>query len=109
MFEFQNVPLSGIITNQSFNFEVLYNQNEYEALSSYIFNLYNTQGTLVATSGTLYTSSEAVPLTVFYNFAGFANNTSYYIQATGITSQGTQISTDMVSFYVQYSKIKFIS
>ena len=104
LFEFQNIPLSGIITNQSFNFEVLYNQNEYEALSSYIFNLYNTQGTLVATSGTLYTSSEAVPLTVFYNFAGFANNTSYYIQATGVTSQGTQISTNMVSFYVQYSK-----
>lgn len=103
IFEFQNIPISGIITNPNFNFEVLYNQNEGETLNSYIFNLYNTQGTLLATSGTIYTSSGAVPLTVYYNFAGFADNTSYYIQATGITSQGTQISTVINSFYVQYS------
>ena len=102
-FEFQNIPVSGVITNPNFNFEVLYNQNEGEALNSYIFNLYNTQGTLLATSGTLYTSSGAVPLTIYYNFAGFADNTNYYIKATGITSQGTQISTTINSFYVQYS------
>lgn len=101
---FQNIPSSGIITNQSFNFEVLYEQNELEPLNSYIFNLYNTQGTLLATSGTIYTSLTFVPLSVSYNFAGFANNTRYYIQATGVTSQGTKVSTTLNSFYVQYSK-----
>lgn len=104
IFNFQNIPSSNIIQNPSFNFEVFYNQNESEILNSYIFNLYNTQGNLLATSGTLYNTSSALPLIISYNFAGFANNTSYYIQVTGITSQGTSISTNLEQFYVQYTK-----
>lgn len=103
-FNFQNIPSSGIITNTSYNFEIYYNQNEGETLNSYIFDLYNSQGNLLATSGTLYNSYSSVPLTFYYNFAGFANNTAYYIKATGVTSQGTQISTTLNYFYVQYTQ-----
>lgn len=103
-FVFQNLPVSRIIENSSYNFEIYYNQDENEILNSYIFNLYNSQGLLVATSGTLYNTSSSLPIIISYNFVGLNENNSYYIQVTGITSQGTQISTSMELFYVQYNK-----
>lgn len=102
-FNFQNIPLSGIINSQSYDFEVYYYQNEFESLNSYIFNLYNSQGNLIATSGTLYSQNLSNELVISYKFDGFANNTNYYVRATGITAEGTQISTNLNLFYVQYT------
>lgn len=104
IFAFQNFPISGIINNSSFNFEVYYNQEENEILNSYIFNLYNSQGSLVSTSGTLYNTHTTLPILISYIFSGLEDNTNYYIQVNGITIQGTQISTPMQLFYVQYTQ-----
>ena len=49
-------------------------------------------------------SSLELPLTLSYNFGGFINNTSYFIQATGITQYGTQISTNLIPIYIKYSQ-----
>lgn len=103
-FLFQNFPISGIIESASYNFEVYYNQIENEILNSYIFNLYNQQGVILATSGTLYNVDTTLPLIVSYTFNGLKDMTNYYIQITGVTEQGTQISTTMELFYVQYSQ-----
>lgn len=103
-FDFNNIPSSGIINARFYDFEVFYYQNENESLNNYKFDLYDVQGNLIATSGTLYNSNSSNRLSVFYRFDGFSNNVRYYIKATGITSQGTQISTDLSSFYVQYNK-----
>lgn len=104
IFAFQNFPISGIINNSSFNFEIYYNQEENEILNSYIFNLYNSQGSLVSTSGTLYNTYTTLPILISYIFSGLEDNTNYYIQVNGITIQGTQISTPMQLFYVQYTQ-----
>lgn len=104
-FSFSNIPSSRIITNSSFSFDVIYNQIESEKLNSYSFNLYSVNNILVSSSGVLYTDSESqLPLTLSYNFSGFVNNTSYFIQATGITQYGTQISTNLIPIYVEYSQ-----
>lgn len=103
-FLFQNFPVSGIIESASYNFEVYYNQIENEILNSYIFNLYNQQGVILATSGTLYNVDVTLPLIISYTFNGLKDMTNYYIQITGVTEQGTQISTTMELFYVQYSQ-----
>jgi hypothetical protein len=87
-----------------YEFEVYYDQEEGEILNNYIFNLYNIQGSLISTSGNLYNTSASSPIIVSYSFSGLGDNTSYYIQVTGVTSQGTQISTSMELFYVQYTQ-----
>jgi len=99
-FEFIDFPT--IVENQSFDFTVFYSQLESESLNSYKFDLYDVQGNIVATSGTLYTANPSGTVNVSYRFDGFSNNTTYYIKATGITTQGTQISTNLLSFFVQY-------
>lgn len=101
-FVFSNMPVANIVKNSSYNFNVEYNQVENEGLNAYVFNLYNESNILISTSGTLYNTDATLPLTISYLFTGLENNTSYKIQATGVTSQGTQISTILTEFSVQY-------
>lgn len=103
-FTLSNFPLSEIINNSSFNFELTYNQDEGELLNSYKFNLYDTQGFLIDTSGLLYVGNiTTLPLVLNYTFAGLTDNTIYRIQVDGTTAEGTSISTLMLSFSVTYT------
>lgn len=100
--EFTNMPTGNIIANASFNFEFTYTQNENEPLNSYTVNLYNSFQTQISTSGQQYTNSTTVPFNGSYLFSGFDNTTVYYVQITGMTIEGTVISTPMTQFTVQY-------
>lgn len=102
--EFSNMPISGVIENSSFSFNVTYNQIQGETLNSYVFNLYDVSGAVIATSGTKYNSGTILPLTVSYLFSGFDDNSQYYIEFNGITAEGTQITTGKVAFTVKYTK-----
>ena len=102
-FNFNNMPPTNVITNSNYVFEVSYNQNEGELLNSYSFNLYDAQRNLLSTSGMMYTSGvSALPLIISYQFSGLQDNTFYFVQATGQTLQGTQISTGFIGFSVSY-------
>lgn len=101
---FSNMPTGGAIENSSYSFDVTYNQIQGELLNSYVFNLYDTSGTIIATSGAKYNSSSTLPLTVSYLFGGFEDNSQYYIEFNGVTAEGTQITTGKQSFAVKYSK-----
>lgn len=102
-FNFTNIPSTNVITNSNYSFEVTYNQTEGELLNSYTFNLYDVQQSLIDTSGIRYVGSGSViPLVISYLFNNLQDNTFYYIQATGQTSQGTQISTSLIGFSVSY-------
>lgn len=103
VFNFTNLTTGANLTTSSYNFEVSYNQIESEALEQYSFNLYDYSSNLIATSGILYTNSTAVPFITQYTFMGFSNNTNYYIECTGITVGGTQITTGLISFGVNYN------
>lgn len=103
-FEFENIPVDGIIPNSSYLFRVQYDQSEGEALSSYIFNLYDSQRVLISTSGTKYVGSLIAPPSIAeYQFGGFIDEAAYYIQAIGRTINDTEISTETVPFIVKYS------
>ena len=102
-FNFNNIPVTNVITNSNYVFEVSYDQNEGELLNSYTFNLYDAQRNLLSTSGMRYTGGFSnLPLIVSYLFNGLQDNTFYFIQATGQTSQGTEVSTGFVGFSVSY-------
>lgn len=101
---FTNIPANNIITNASFNFTFTYAQNEGEALNSYVVNLYNAFQTQIATSGVIYTQTGTPPYDGSYLFAGFEDNTAYYIEIVGTTVNGAIVSTGQIQFTVKYSQ-----
>lgn len=103
-FRFDNIPSNGILSNSSYNFELLYNQIEGERLESCTFNLYDAQRSLVATSGIKYVGIGSLPTIMSHTFGGMLNFTNYYIQAVGVTVNGTKLSTEQISLYVSYSE-----
>lgn len=104
MFEISNMPVSNVITNSSYAFNVTYNQAQGEILNAYVFNLYGASGALISTSNTMYNTDSSLPLIVSYLFSGFEDNASYSIEVTGITANGTQITTGRISFTTSYTK-----
>ncbi len=101
---FSNLPINNTITNSSYNFQVTYNQAEGELLNSYSFTLYDIQRIQIATSGVQYVGSISnLPTTIYYQFSGFVDKTSYYIRCTGQTAQGTQIDTGLIGISALYT------
>lgn len=101
---FTNIPANNIITNASFNFTFTYNQAEGEAINSYVVNLYNAFQTQIATSGIVYVQTGTPPYNGNYLFAGFEDNTVYYIEVVATTVNGAIISTGQTQFTVNYSQ-----
>ncbi len=99
---FTNLPPSNNIPNASFEFEAQYNQTESEQLAQYQFNLYDTQGDLVATSGVKYLQNQAVPTTISYMFSGFEDKLAYQIEVVGQTVEGTAVESGKVNIYIVY-------
>jgi len=99
-----NIPTNNIITNASFNFTFAYAQNEGEALNSYVVNLYNAFQTQITTSGVVYAQNGTPPYNGNYLFAGFEDNTVYYIEILGTTVNGAIVSTGQIQFTVKYSR-----
>lgn len=101
---FTNIPVDSIIANASFNFTFTYTQNEGEVLNSYIINLYNAFQTQVATSGICYAQNGEPPFNGEYLFAGFEDNTTYFIEVVATTINNAIVSTGKQQFTVKYSR-----
>ena len=102
-FEISNMPTGNVVTNSSYAFTVTYNQAQGEILNAYVFNLYSASGALISTSNTMYNTNTSLPLNVSYLFSGFEDNASYSIEVTGVTVNGTQITTGRISFTTNYT------
>lgn len=101
---FINMPENNTINNSSFNFEIQYDQKEKELLNSYIVNLYNVQNILVSSSNEVFVNSQKQPpITFSYNFNGFDDNTTYYVECIGVTINDTQITSGKQQFFVNYA------
>ena len=102
-FEISNMPTGNVVTNSSYAFAVTYNQAQGETLNAYVFNLYSASGALISTSNTMYNTDTSLPLNISYLFSGFEDNASYSIEVTGVTANGTQITTGRISFTTNYT------
>ena len=102
--DFINISSGDVIGNASFDFSFAYNQNEGELINSYVINLYNASQTQIATSGIIYAQNGSPPYTGNYLFAGFEDNTTYFIQITGTTINNAVFSSDKIQFNVNYSR-----
>lgn len=102
-FIISNMPTGNVVANSSFAFNVTYNQEQGEILNAYVFNLYSASGVLISTSGTMYNTDSTLPLTLSYLFSGFEDKASYSVEVTGVTTNGTQITTGRVGFTTSYT------
>lgn len=100
-FEITNIPSGNIISNNSYSFELTYNQAEQEKINGYVYTLYDDEHTQIATSGEQYID-EAPPNIFYHIFDGFTDKQTYYIQASGQTVNGTNIQTPEYQFLVNF-------
>ena len=95
-----NLSVDSTISTSQVNIVVEYAQAQNEPLSTYLFNLYDSVGILIATSKTQYAVSDTSRIT--YQFNGLRSGQSYSVECLGVTKYGTQISTGSQTFFVQF-------
>lgn len=99
--EISNLPSSRIIQTASFNFEIMYNQEQGELLNNVVVSLYNSNQVLIQQSPVLY-GADSLPTMLYWLCQGLVDGESYYIKASGNTVNGTVVETDMLSFSIKY-------
>lgn len=91
------------IPTSSYTFSVTYNQLENELLNSYVFNLYDIQGVIAATSGVKFVGTTSLPpTTLSYTAYNLKDATTYYLEFTGTTLAGMAFSSGRVQVNVNY-------
>lgn len=99
-----NLTSGGVVLGSSIELDIEYNQAESEPLNTYSVILYDQSMTPIASSGVLYAGSATVPLTVNYTITELENGSFYYVAASGVTINNTEISTQNYNFTVNYSE-----
>lgn len=107
---FTNVSSGGSITGTTYPFQLSYTQVEGERLSQYRVILYNENNVVIKNSGWLNAPTHnsvgsGIGCIAEYTFSGFLNGQTRRIEALGITSKGTNITTGKITFQVQYEDI----
>lgn len=97
-----NLSVDSTISTSQVNLVVEYAQDQNEPLATYLFNLYDSTGVLIATSKTQYAASDTSRIT--YQFNGLRSGQSYSVECLGVTKYGTQISTGSQTFFVQFTE-----
>lgn len=96
-----NMPINGTINNNSYTFRGSYSQLEGELLNSYQFILYNNNKEVISKTNIIYYDTDN---SLSYNITGMSSNTSYFIELTGVTVNGTRITSGLLPFNVNYSQ-----
>lgn len=94
-----NIPPSGTIENGTYTFQGSYLQQENEMLNSYQYTLYDSNKNVLSQTSLIYYNTDN---SLAYTFVGMSNDTSYYIELTGQTVNGTQITSGIKYFTVRY-------
>ena len=100
---FTNLTEGETLNSGTIQFNVQYSQNESNLLNYIVLDLYNVSGTLINTSGNLY-STNIPPLVLNHIFSGLENNTSYKIKATAVSVSGITGYSSLINFNVLITK-----
>lgn len=85
------------ITTKSFVFQGGYSQQQNIGIENYTFNLYDVSANLLKTSGKVFNSR------LSWEADGLINNTYYYIEMIVVNQDETEVTTNLLSFYVSYA------
>ena len=106
--EFTNLPVGNIINSSNFTFNGRYSQAESELMDFAVFNLYDSTGSLISTSGNIYNTSTP-PIELTHEFNGFSSATTYKISLSGTTVNGATFTTGLIDIYVNYIRPELFS
>lgn len=93
------------VQNASYTAELVYSQADNVAIDTYSFSLYNSVKERIFTSDVYKGAKSSFKCT----FNALANNSVYYISATGSTVQGVTMSTGLCPISVNYQEPSFYS
>ena len=93
-----NISANQIIQNSMFVSEITYNQIENEDLKEFEITLFDSGMAKIFSSGVLYPS-----ITNSAILSSLQDGNLYYIEASGVTSENTKLSTGVIPFSVRYS------
>ena len=91
-----NIPIGSTIEQSNYMFQGSYFQNEGELLNGYQYTLYNNNKEKISQSAILYDGLYQ------YTFSGMANDTSYYVEISGVTVNNTPVSSGLILFTIRY-------
>lgn len=91
-----NISTGSTIEQSNYMFQGSYFQNEGELLNGYQYTLYNSNKEKISQSAILYDGLYQ------YTFSGMANDTSYYVEISGVTVNNTPVSSGLILFTIRY-------
>lgn len=94
-----NIPATETIRNGTYKFTGSYLQQEDELLNSYQYTLYDSNKDILSQTSLIYYESDT---SLSYTFVGMSNDTSYYVELSGETVNGTKITSGLKYFTVRY-------
>lgn len=94
-----NIPATETIENGTYTFTGTYIQQEGEILNSYQYTLYDSNKNVLSKTPLIYYEADS---SLSYTFVGMSNDTSYYIELSGETVNGTHITSGVIYFTVRY-------
>lgn len=94
-----NIPATETIENGTYTFTGTYIQQEGEFLNSYQYTLYDSNKNVLSKTPLIYYETDS---SLSYTFVGMSNDTSYYIELSGETVNGTHITSGVIYFTVRY-------
>lgn len=94
-----NIPATETIENGTYTFIGTYIQQEGEILNSYQYTLYDSNKNVLSKTPLIYYETDS---SLSYTFVGMSNDTSYYIELSGETINGTHITSGVIYFTVRY-------
>lgn len=94
-----NIPATETIRNGTYKFIGSYLQQENELLNSYQYTLYDSNKDILSQTSLIYYESDT---SLSYTFVGMSNDTSYYVELSGETVNGTKITSGLKYFTVRY-------
>ena len=96
-FYFADLSENSMITNSSFTANIHYYSPDWEAISKYVFYLYD------ASKKQLLKSNEMTDnFDISYTYKGLDNNTVYYVRCIGVTVNGMELDTGYVEITVKF-------
>lgn len=94
-----NIPATETIENGTYTFTGTYIQQEGEILNSYQYTLYDSNKNVLSKTPLIYYETDS---SLSYTFVGMSNDTSYYIELSGETVNGTHITSGVIYFTIRY-------
>lgn len=96
-----NIPATETIENGTYTFTGTYIQQESESLNSYQYTLYNSNKEVLSQTPLIYYETDS---SLSHTFVGMSNDTSYYVELSGETINGTKMTSGLRYFTVRYEQ-----